>query len=209
MPLLHKLSLLVTLLVSTWVGAQLVQHKEIEAATIKDLYLQLDEVFMVTIETCACATIRYHTQAEGEYAEALQLATSSQAHRLSISSQFESILSSGYDKLSSHKVFSFQVHLTIPEKLHVYIISNIAQVEISGSLAYLEANLKNGNCTLLNHQGIANVNSYQGDIRVQTRDALVEASSRNGQVEVEKTNYPKFLLQLKTIAGDIMVEQLD
>ncbi len=189
--------------------AQLTQTRKLDVGDVKKLHLNLDEVFAVDIETGDYSKIEIFSEAEGEYAKELQLDIKQIEETLYVNSLFDAILSSGFDKLSSHKVFAIRMVIKIPEHLQLYISSNIAEVHLNGSLAYFEANLKNGNCFITNFQGNAKVNTYRGNINVQTQAAQIDAETRNGNLEVEEAIYKKHSIELKSIEGDIHVIQLN
>ena len=189
--------------------AQLTQTKKIGIGTIKKLQLNLDEVFAVDIQTGDYSNIEISSEAEGEYAQELQLEFKEIEETLYVNSLFDAILSSGFDKLSSHKVFAIQLSIKVPEKLQIYISSNIAEVHLNGNLAYFEANLNSGNCYIENFQGNAKVNTYRGNIDVKTQAAQIDAETRNGNLDVEDAIYKKYSVELKSIEGDIHVIQLN
>ena len=209
MMLQHKLSLLFIFCFTAFSFAQNLQTQELEVGTIKRLELNLDEVFAIEIITGDFSTIRFISEAEGEYAEELQLQMKQIEETLYVNSLFEAILSSGFDKLSSHKVFAFQLKIFVPEQFQIYLKSNIAQVHLEGKLAYFEADLKNGDCRLVKHEGDANINTYRGNIAIETKDAQVKAETRSGKLQLEDAEYKNNLLQLKSIEGNIDVIQLD
>ncbi|GGE08622.1 DUF4097 family beta strand repeat-containing protein [Psychroflexus salis] len=190
-------------------NAQFTQTNTIDASDIKNLQLNLDEVFAVEIQTGNFSNIEIISEAEGEYAEELQLEIKQIEETLYVNSLFDAILSSGFDKLSSHKVFAIQLKVKLPEKLQLSISSNIAEVHLNGTLTYFDANLKSGNCYLQNFQGNAKVNTYRGNINVETQAAQIDAETRNGNLEVEEAIYKKHIIELKSIEGDIHVIQLN
>lgn len=209
MPFRNRIFLLIFLFFTGFVSAQNTRSQELEIGNIEQLQLNLDEVFAVEIITGDFSTIQIISEAEGEYADELQLEVKQTQQTLHISSVFDAILSSGYDKLSSHKVFAFQLKIFIPQHFQVYLQSNIARLQLEGKLAYLEANLNNGDCYLRKHEGNAKINTYRGNIHVQTKDAEVNAETRSGKLQLEVANYQNHFLELKSIEGDIEVIQLN
>ena len=189
--------------------AQHTQHQTIEVENIEKIALYLDEVFAVEIVTGNFSSIQLISEAEGEYAEELQLEVKQIQETLYIHSLFDAILTSGFDKLSSHKVFAFQLKILIPETLQVYVESNIAEVNVHGKLSYFEADLKNGNCMMDNHQGDVKINTYRGNISIKTKDASIDAETRRGQLQLDQALLKRYGLSLKSIEGNIQVIQLN
>lgn len=189
--------------------AQLIQNEKIEINDIKKIHLNLDEVYYLEIITGDFPEMSYVSKSEGEYSDLLQLEINSYGEDVYINSIFDAIVSSGYDKLSSHKVIVFQLKLFVPNTLQVYVKSNIANVMLSGKLPFFKADLKNGNCSLINFLGNAKINTYKGKIEIRTKNAKVEAETRNGELSIQQSSHPNFLMQLKSLDGNISVHQLD
>lgn len=209
MPHRNKLFFLLFICIVLNSFSQTTQKQEVELDGVKNVQLNLDEVFALEIVTGDFSSIRFISEAEGEYVEELQLEIKRIEETLYVNSLFEAILASGFDKLSSHKVFSFRLKICIPIHLLVYLKSNIAKVQMEGKLAYFEADLKNGDCQLLKHEGDVKINTYRGNIEIQTQDAEVIAQTRSGQLQYEEASYQKYRLELKSIEGDIQVNQLN
>ncbi|HKJ47642.1 MAG TPA: hypothetical protein VJ973_01055, partial [Christiangramia sp.] len=126
-------------------------------------------------------------------------------NELQIITDYPQRLAGGYDKLSAHKVFSLEIELEVPFNMQVNIISNIASLKAKGAYASIFAELKDGYCQLLDFSGEAVINTFSGNITVETSAGIIEANSRNGEVEI-----PEFLpgqnpLKLTSIDGNIKV----
>ena len=179
----------------------------IDAKNISEIIISSDEVFKITLATTKDSVVTMKTESEGEYFQNISITTNITGKTLTVSSQYPEILTSGFDKLSAHKVFAVQVFLKVPENLNVTIISNVASVFGSGSYKKLELELKSGQCVLSNFNGNLLVNTYNGNIIVETNYAKVEAESRHGNVQNTLKHSGENLLKLKTIDGDISVTQ--
>lgn len=201
--------LVLMLLFSSVVSAQIVQKESIAYAKANQLFLNVDEVFSVEIISGDFKNISYFTKSEGEYTHELLLEVNQLKEKIYINSIFDAKYASGFDKLSSHKVFAFQLKLFVPNHFKVFVKSNIANVNVTGRLAFLNADLKSGHCTLQEHEGNASINTYRGDIQISTQKAKVKATSRNGAIKVQPSQLENYTLNLKSIDGDIKVNQLD
>lgn len=178
-----------------------------DAQNIKKLYIFTDEVFRINLKTSKKDNIILTSHSEGEYFNDISLNTELLQDRLILTTQFQGILQSGYDKLSAHKVFSLEITLEIPEGIEVFIKSNIASVFGSGIYKNLEVELKSGFCELRSFQGNAVVNTYSGSIDVQTKNAGIKAISRNGNVIVPLKITGENNIYLTTINGNIRVRE--
>ena len=188
-------------------NAQRETRQEIDAEGIGTLELKLNEVFLVDIQTISGNTIIMETRSEGEYTNNISLDLEFDEDKLTFTSNYAEILTGGYDKLSAHKVFSFEVHLKIPENLNVIIESNLASVKGKGNFENLFADLKQGYCRLSEFSGNATINTYRGDIQVETSKAKIEAQTRNGKKIVPEFMAGTNLLRLTSIDGDISVRK--
>lgn len=179
----------------------------INATTISEIVIKSNEVFKVSMKTTKEKTVTMKTASEGEYFQNISLTTTITGNTLTITSKYPEILTSGFDKLSAHKVFAVQMFIEVPENLNVRVISNVASVYGSGSYKNLELELKSGQCSLSNFDGNLLVNTYNGNILVETAYAKVEANSRHGSIENTLKHAGKNLLKLKSIDGNITVAQ--
>ena len=185
--------------------AQKDTSKQLGAKDVRSLYIDTDEVFKIIVKTTDSDQISISTHSEGEYFNDITLNSELKGSSLYLSTQFREILQSGYDKLSAHKVFSLEVTLEIPKKLKVFIKSNIASVEAEGQYNFIQVQLSSGYCNLSNFTGNALVNTYNGAITIQTTDATVTASSRNGEVILPLVFSGKHVIKATSINGDIRV----
>jgi hypothetical protein len=198
---------IVILLFSIAVSAQKDTSQQLEANGIKSLHIDTDEVFKINIKTIKGDYILISTHAEGEYFNDIALNTEVLGETINLTTQFREILQSGYDKLSAHKVFSLEITLEIPKDLKVFIKSNIAAVEAEGEYDFLQIQLNSGYCNLVNFEGNALINTYNGAINVKTSGATVIASSRNGKVFLPIDFNGNHTIKATSINGDIRVEE--
>ena len=203
----HSIVTCVVFLLSFTTYAQRETLQTIDAKNISEILIKSDEVFRVSLTTTKERLMTMKTESEGEYFQNISLITDITGSTLTVTSKYPEILTSGFDKLSAHKVFAVQVFLEIPENLKVTIISNVASVFGSGSYKNLELELKSGQCVLTDFDGDLLVNTYNGNITVETTYAKVEASSRHGTIENNLNHTGENLLKLKTIDGNIAVTE--
>ncbi len=179
----------------------------IDAENIKSIRINTDEVYLLKITSSASSEINIKTHSEGEYFNEIQLQTRIKGTELEILTKYPERLVNGFDKLSAHKVFSLEIELRIPEGLEIFITSNIASLETNGDFESISADLKQGYCKLENFEGAAVINTYSGNILVETSSGLIEASSRNGDVQIPDFIPGRNPIRLTSIDGDIMVRK--
>ena len=187
--------------------AQKDTHEIIDASGIERINIETNEVYLIRMFSTNTDKIKVRTHSEGEYFNQILLKTRVQGKQLEISTEYPQRLTSGYDKLSAHKVFSLEIELEIPQDMNITVRSNIASLEGKGEYRSVFAELKQGYCTLRDFTGSTVINTYSGNILVETSRGLIEARSRNGRVEI-----PEFLpgrnpIKLTSIDGDIIVRK--
>ncbi|WBL25553.1 DUF4097 family beta strand repeat-containing protein [Zunongwangia sp. HGR-M22] len=181
--------------------------QNILSSDFNEIVFDADEVFKINIYSENRETVKFNTHSEGEYFNNIQLKTKLDNGILILESQYPERLVGGFDKLSAHKVFSFEVDIYIPEGKIMTINSNSASIIIKGKFESLTANLQRGYCILKNFDGNCTVNTYKGDITAQVASGKVTAKSRNGEVFVDQHLSGMHQIKLTSINGDISVQK--
>lgn len=177
--------------------------KEIAATDIEQLYLKLDEVFELSISSESTDVIQLKTSSEGIYSNQIGLITKREDKTMKVHSAFREILTSGFDKLSSTKSFSFKVSLIIPKNLKVIIYSNSATLKTSGSFSYLEAHLVAGSCFLRNFHGKGFIESIRGDVLARAEEVTIKGQSNHGKTDIAPGFDYGPVLSLNSVEGNI------
>jgi len=180
-----------------------------DASSIKEVIIEVDEVFNVEIKTANTSVITLSTLSEGEYLNDIVIQTQQDLHSFQLNSQYREILTSGFDKLSAHKVYAVHLKLVIPKNLNVVVISNIASINVAGNFEKLEAELKSGACRLIDFSGIALINTFQGNVYVETTTANVKATTNHGNLQIDEELSFGQLIEIKSIYGDIEVRKAE
>lgn len=186
--------------------AQSIVERKIAVDHIEQLHLKVDEVFGVYISTNPKLNeLKIKSYSEGEYAQNIGFNFTEENKTLTIQTVFPEILTSGYDKLSAHKVFAVRLEIEIPEYKSVIIQSDLASVYGSGNYTYFETELKSGRCELYHFSGKALINTFKGDIEVETLQENITAYSTHGEVKLSPSFKKGNKISLKSIDGDINV----
>lgn len=179
----------------------------IDAGNIESIRINTDEVFRIRVSATDRSGISIRTHSEGEYYDNIILETSVKDGELKLTTRYPERLTGGYDKLSAHKVFSLEIELEVPKDMELIVNSNLASLIAEGDYRSVYADLKQGYCQLLSFTGSAVINTYNGDILVETSSGLIEAQSRNGEVTIPDFMLGRNPLRLTSIDGDIMVRK--
>lgn len=186
-------------------SAQKETRELIDAEDILSIRINTNEVYQIRLRSTRSSQISIKTFSEGEYYNDILLETSIEKRELKITTRYPEILTGGYDKLSAHKVFSMEIEIEIPQGKEVIISSNLASLIARGDYKSIYADLKQGYCELRDFSGTAVINTYTGDILVETGAGYIEARSRNGKVEIPDFLHGRNPIRLTSIDGDIKV----
>ncbi|GAA0872946.1 hypothetical protein GCM10009117_20930 [Gangjinia marincola] len=193
-------------LFATQLYAQKVTEQCIDAKEIDSVILKAEEVFKISIISYGKNEIKIETIAEGEYYQQVFLEEETNDETLYLTSSFDRSLVGGYDKLSAHKVISFEITLYVPRRMRVQLESPLASLTTDGSFDYLEAVLRNGNCVLKDFKGNGVISTTQGNIAVEVYNTSVTALSKNGTAMFPKEKLKgKHRLNLISLNGDILI----
>lgn len=196
-----------SLLLSVSVHAQKETTQVLEAGNLNTIILNSDEIYKVTVTTAPAHSITIKTKADGEYFNDINLESEVLQNTLFLKSRFREVLQSGFDKLSAHKVFAMEVELEIPEEMTLEIKSNVASVFMKGNYEQVLIQLKTGSAFLEDFKGDAVINTYDGNIELETQNAQFEANSRHGNVSVPDSSQGANRIKLTSINGNIKVQE--
>ena len=187
--------------------AQKNTYMEFDARGINKLHILTEEVFKINLKTSKTDKIYLRTQSEGEYYNDISIEVKLEEGQMLLSSKFPARLQNGYDKLSAHKVFSLEITLEIPEDLEIYVRSNQASLHGLGKYKYMEVELRTGYCKLNDFKGNALINTYSGNVEIETSNAMVTAHSRSGKVLNQGFSSGDHSIEIGSITGDISVRK--
>ncbi len=186
-------------------GQKIIQ-RSLDAAGIKRVEITSDQVFFIKIEASNTPTIQVHTEVEGENYENVVLSLSEKDGTLAVKTGYTPYFEANNDKLAAHKVISIEMTLSIPENLEVFISSFIASVEATGVFKNLYTGLNNGNCTLTNYLGDAQLNTRNGFIKVNAQAGVHgTAFSQRGRVEDQLPETGFYKVEAQSVNGDVIL----
>ena len=177
------------------------------AEQLKGIFIESDQVFQIYVKTTNSDQLVISTEVEGETFETLEIDTRLQNELLYVTTGRSVGFKAFDDKLAAHKVLSVVLHIELPKDKELWVNSSLASVEAQGAYSYVNLNLSGGRVDLLNFSGNGVVNTLRGAIAIETQNTEVNASSRNGTVDVASSPLQLYELVLKTVDGDISVSQ--
>ena len=177
------------------------------AEQLKGIFIESDQVFQIYVKTTNSDQLVISTEVEGETFETLEIDTRLQNELLYVTTGRSVGFKAFDDKLAAHKVLSVVLHIELPKDKELWVNSSLASVEAQGAYSYVNLNLSGGRVDLLDFSGNGVVNTLRGAIAIETQNTEVNASSRNGTVDVASSPLQLYELVLKTVDGDISVSQ--
>ncbi|MFV8225234.1 hypothetical protein [Christiangramia aquimixticola] len=204
---MKQILLLLSMMLSLQMFSQRDTREILDAEQVRNIHIDTDEVFKIEVLSSKSPGIRIKTHSEGEYYDEIILETRIIDKTLMITTRYPQILSGGYDKLSAHKVFSLEIEIELPENLYLTVDSNIASLITHGKFRTVQVNLNQGYCQLFDFTGSAVVNTYYGNIMVETSIGKIEANSRNGNVNISELLPGRNSIKLNSVDGNILVRK--
>ena len=204
---MKKIIFIVLFMLSLTAFSQKEVSKVMDAGDLQTIVLSSDEIFRISIETAPVHFISITSQADGEYFNDISLDSEIKGKTLYLKSLFPEALQGGFDKLSAHKVFAMEIKLQIPEDMSLEINSNLASVFLEGDYENVLVQLKSGSFYSSDFSGNAIINTYDGNIQMSTNNALIDAETRHGKVEILHAARGRHKIKLTSINGDIEVSE--
>jgi len=178
-----------------------------DATSIKELYINSNEIFEITMTAADTDQITVHTIIDGEIFASTLLNTTTANNVLNITTGKTPDYEPFNDKLSAHKVMAIELEITVPVGLDISVYSTLAGVDTHGAFGEVHIDLGRGH---FKGEGFrfresATINTISGSIHLDTDKAKVTAQSRNGTIVVSPKITMGSPLTLESIHGDITI----
>ena len=201
-----SLALLLTLFTTAMV-AQKRLSQTYDAAIIKELYINSNEIFEITITAADTDQITVHTIIDGEIFASTLLNTAIAKNVLKITTGKTPDYEPFNDKLSAHKVMAIELEITVPVGLDVSVYSTLAGVDTQGTFGQVHMDLGRGH---FKGEGFrfresATINTISGSIYLDIDKASITAQSRNGTIVISPEITLGSPITLESIHGDITI----
>lgn len=185
-------------------------QKTWDAGAIHALEIDASGVYSVSITSEMNAAIVLYATVEGETFENVLISASEAKGILFLSLGYTPYFTAENDKLAAHKVMAVEMKLVIPEGMKVSVRSDIGSVMATGRFSAFNALLENGNCTLKDFHGNADLYSGPGAILVHARGNVSgSATSKRGAIQNELPEKGEYHISAKTNEGPITLLQTE
>jgi DUF4097 and DUF4098 domain-containing protein YvlB len=186
--------------------AQNVLVKKIRADNIKTISINGNQIFAISVTTSKSDNIFVKSILDGEYQNEFQIVTMLENDILNLNLEHLSFNTIADDKRNAHKVIAATLLLEIPEDLALNIISDVGSVNLNGNFNSVAIKLLQGYCEVVAQAKTVMINTIDGDIKVVTQNAMINANSNNGTVTLDEFFKGNSTWVLKSINGNITVE---
>ena len=163
------------------------------------------QIFNIDVETSGTDTIKVFSLTDGEYKDDFKVFSELKNGQLNIGLRRSPFYDKLDDKRNAHKVIAATLKIILPEDLDLSITSDIGSVNIKGDVNMLFVQLAEGYLKFEGKAKSAIINTIDGDIHVTTNNAMVEATSSYGNVNIDKKIVGNASLKLKSIHGNVTV----
>ena len=164
-------------------------------------------MFSIKLKSTKNSKVTIRAISEGEYANHFVVTEKSIGNLMTVSGRVAFTFPNNQDKLSAHKVHAIAIEITVPERLKTTLNSDIGNLNATGFYEQLTANLKSGNCMLNLASGHLVIQTVNGNISLTAKNAQVISETRTGLVTQQQLIDGISMFKLKTIKGNINIEQ--
>ncbi len=176
-------------------------------ASISTVVFDLEHVFSIKLKSSKSSNITLKAISEGEYANHFVVTERATDGVMVISGRIAFTFPNNQDKLSAHKVHAITVEITVPENLKITMNSDIGNLEANGYYKKLTTNFLSGHCRLNNVSGNLQIQTVNGSISLIAKGGHVISETKSGVITEEQLVKSSSVFKLKTIKGNINIEQ--
>ena len=188
-------------------GQKNIMHQKVLDDDITSLYFDLNNVFVISFSSSASNEVVITARSEGEYANHFVVRELRKANEMSFIGDIAFTFPNHQDKLSAHKVHAISIAIQVPSTLDVYVRSDIGNLSVTGDYKRFLGDLQSGDCNLTDVSGQLNIQTVGGDINALVKKAQITAHSKLGRVTREKVTIGPSVIDLKSLKGNINIEQ--
>ncbi len=200
---------LLLILSTTVVAAQKRLSNSYDASTVKELYINSNEIFEVRVHAVDTDKITLHTIIDGEIFASTLLNAVVENGILKITTGKTPDYIPFNDKLSAHKVMAIELELNVPSGIDLSVYSTLASLDTDGNFGQVRIDLGRGH---FRGEGFrfresAKINTISGSVSINLDRANVTATSRQGKIFISPEIELGPPLVVKSIDGDITLQK--
>ena len=179
--------------------------KTIAADSVNSIEINGNQIFNISVTTTKNNKILVSSTLDGEYQNKYQIALKQEGTQLFLALNYVSFEDIPDDKRNANKVIAATLKVEIPEDLMLNIKSDVGSVNVTGQFKSIFIELLQGYCNVVGKTTSATINTIDGNIKVATNNAVINANSKHGNSKADLLKPSENVWHLYSINGDITV----
>ncbi|MBC8766650.1 hypothetical protein H4O18_01465 [Arenibacter sp. BSSL-BM3] len=199
----------VFLMGTCFLAAQKMVVKTIEDTNISFIQIDAKNCYTVALETVDIPNITVVGAMDGEYLQNLLVNVKQEGTSLLVNTGFQPNFILPNDKLSTHKVVSISLKISIPKYLNVLLYGTSTNVDVTGEYGDLKISLSDGRCVFEGAGENVSVSTLSGNIDLITKNADILAITKYGQINREAISSGDNHFSLNSVSGHINIRKTE
>lgn len=199
----------VFLIGTCFLAAQKMVVKTIEDTNISFIQIDTKNCYTVALETVDIPKITVVGAMDGEYLQNLLVNVKQEGTSLLVNTGFQPNFILPNDKLSTHKVVSISLKISIPKYLKVLLYGTSTNVDVTGEYGDLKISLSDGRCVFEGAGENVSVSTLSGNIDLITKNADILAITKYGQINREAISSGDNHFSLNSVSGNINIRKTE
>ena len=184
-------------------------QKHILNPLTESILIDSKNCYFVELQTENTKEVLVEAEFEGEYQSDLAVTIQESGSNIVIAADFSPNFLHPNDKLSAHKVISISMKIVIPEDMVVRLYGTSSNVKALGKFQNLEITLADGDCVLDAISEHVTIKTQTGTITVNAGSGEINAESTYGEMRLQDIPVGDTIYELKSVQGDIHVNQTE
>jgi len=189
--------------------AQKIVVKTIEDSKIPFIQIDTKNCYSVVLETVDIPNITVVGTIDGEYLHNLLVNVKQEGSTILVSAGFQPNFVLPNDKLSTHKVVSISLKISIPKYLNVLLYGTSSNVNVRGEFTSLKVSLSDGRCTFEGGGEDVSVTTQSGNIDLITKNALIVANTKYGEITQDAMSSGDNHFTVNSVSGNINIKKTE
>ncbi|MCK0147481.1 hypothetical protein MWU78_17635 [Arenibacter sp. F26102] len=190
-------------------AAQKMVVKTMEDSNISFIQINAKNCYSVALETVDIPNITVVGTIDGEYLQNLLVNVKQEGTSLLVDTGFQPNFIPPNDKLSTHKVVSISLKISIPKSLNVLLYGTSSNVKVTGEYSGLKISLSDGACAFKGEGENVSVSTQSGNIDLITKNADIIAITKYGQINRDAISSGDNHFRLNSVSGNINIRKTE
>lgn len=189
--------------------AQNTSKTSYSANGIDTIVIDATQIFTINVKAVQTKMITITSVTNGEYQNNFKVVSKEDNGTLTVALQRSGMDDIPDDKRNAHKIVVAEVQVELPEDKSISIKSDIGSVTMNGKFKDMLVDLEQGSFTANATAEDARIKTIDGNIFLETKNALIETDSHHGLVDTPKDLFGFGVWKLQTNGGNITVKKVE